>query len=141
MPDREPRRSGHAVTWGFFLLFLGTVLLLQNLELLPWDLWDTLWRLWPVLLILAGVDILVGRGHPWLAGFFTLLLLLACLLFAIWQYERFPYRRWPTDVHIQPSDELHEAGLVIDFDQAVAVRMDRLFHGGGLIRSAGPPPG
>lgn len=30
-----------------------------------WDLWSTLWRLWPVLLIAAGIDIMFGPHHTW----------------------------------------------------------------------------
>jgi hypothetical protein len=43
------------------LIAAGVVLLLNNLGLLGWDVWGALARLWPVLLIAAGLDLLVGR--------------------------------------------------------------------------------
>jgi hypothetical protein len=37
------------------------MLLLSNLGYVPWSSWNVLWRLWPVLLIALGVDVLLGR--------------------------------------------------------------------------------
>lgn len=81
---KDEKTSGHAgVFWGVFLLFLGAVFLLQTFNVLPWRLWDTLWRFWPVLLVIAGFGILLRRTHPWLMAAITLLLLVASLLIAI----------------------------------------------------------
>ena len=41
---------------------LGIVLLLNNLGVVGWSVWDTLLRLWPVLLIAFGLDLVLGRG-------------------------------------------------------------------------------
>jgi hypothetical protein len=45
---------------------LGVLFLLQNLGVLPWGAWGVLWRFWPVVLILIGINILWGRRRPWL---------------------------------------------------------------------------
>src|ERR671937_25958 len=47
-PDRAapPRRRG-TVVWPLLLIAVGSLLLLQNLGLLPWSLWGQIWRLWP----------------------------------------------------------------------------------------------
>jgi len=37
------------------------LLLLSNLGYLPWQSWSILWRLWPLLLVALGVDLLIGR--------------------------------------------------------------------------------
>ena len=37
------------------LIGLGILLLLSNLGMLQWSVWDTAWRLWPILLIAAGL--------------------------------------------------------------------------------------
>ena len=52
------------------LIFIGGVLLLGNLGLLRVDWWE-LWRLWPVALILAGLDIL-ARHSRWGSGLLAL---------------------------------------------------------------------
>ncbi len=57
--------SGRRVGSVFFplvLIGLGVVLLLNNLGVVGWSVWDILLRLWPVLLIAFGLDIVLGRG-------------------------------------------------------------------------------
>jgi len=39
----------------------GIILLLSNLGYLPWQSWGVLWRLWPLLVIALGIDVLIGR--------------------------------------------------------------------------------
>ena len=48
------------------LVGLGTLLLLNNLEVLPWSIWREAWQYWPILLILAGAAFLLdsGSGRP-----------------------------------------------------------------------------
>ncbi|MEE8419833.1 MAG: hypothetical protein V3R92_00065, partial [Dehalococcoidales bacterium] len=60
--------------------------LLQTLNVLPWGLWSTLWRFWPVLLINAGLSILLRRYNTWLVSILILTLLFGSLGIAIWQY-------------------------------------------------------
>ena len=63
-----PRRRGRGVpVFALILVLVGGVLLLQNLDIIPWELWFELWRLWPVLIIGVGVNLILGRRIPWLA--------------------------------------------------------------------------
>jgi len=39
----------------------GVMLLLSNLGYLSWQSWGALWRLWPLLIIALGIDLLIGR--------------------------------------------------------------------------------
>jgi len=75
---------------GIALLILGVVFLLQNFDVLPWGLWGTLWRFWPVLIIILGLNILMRRYNTWLVSALVLAILCACLGIAIWQYGSFP---------------------------------------------------
>lgn len=43
------------------LVAIGIVLLLSNLGVLDWSLWDALWRLWPLILIGIGLDLMLRR--------------------------------------------------------------------------------
>lgn len=47
------------------LIGLGVVFLLNNLGYLGWGVWETILRLWPVLLIAVGVEILLGQRFAW----------------------------------------------------------------------------
>ena len=86
MSEQKPQIERYVPIWGIFLLFLGIVFLLQTFNVLPWGLWGTLWRFWPVLLIIAGLNILMRRYNIWLVSALILALLLACLGITIWQY-------------------------------------------------------
>ncbi|MBC7093543.1 hypothetical protein H5T53_06025 [Candidatus Bipolaricaulota bacterium] len=44
------------------LIVAGVVLLLNNLGLVLWDVWGMIARLWPILLIALGLDLLLGRA-------------------------------------------------------------------------------
>ncbi len=55
---------------GFFgpilLISIGLIFLGNNLGLIPGDGWEMIWRLWPVLLIIAGLNDLIRReGIAW----------------------------------------------------------------------------
>ncbi len=66
--------------WPVLLIGLGVLLLLQNLNLLPAGLWAALAQLWPVLFILAGLDMLLGRRSR---GGIAAVLLIGGLLVAV----------------------------------------------------------
>ena len=44
------------------LITLGVIFLLNNLGALSWTVWEQLVRLWPILLIAAGLDLILSRG-------------------------------------------------------------------------------
>jgi len=60
------------------LISAGVLLLLTNLGYLRWQSWAVLWRLWPLLLIAVGIEVLVGRRST-LGAIVSGLLILALL--------------------------------------------------------------
>ena len=54
-------RRGGSVLFPILLIALGILFLTQTMGLVPWEIWGQLWRFWPVVLILIGIDIIVGR--------------------------------------------------------------------------------
>jgi hypothetical protein len=60
-PRRPPRRRPPSVFWPLVFIGAGVMLLLSNLGYLPWQSWGVLWRLWPLLIIALGIDLLIGR--------------------------------------------------------------------------------
>jgi len=81
MPERPPRRSG--LVGPALLIGLGVLFLLNNLGLLSWAIWPAILRLWPLLLIAIGLDLLFGRRST-LGSLFVALLVLVALGAAIW---------------------------------------------------------
>ena len=61
MNNNEKRSGGLFLP--FILIAVGVAFLLQNLGLISGSLWDTIFRLWPVLFILLGInDLIRNRG-------------------------------------------------------------------------------
>ncbi len=63
-PPREEvkgRRRAPSFFWPIVLVGAGVLLLLSNLGYISWTSWNLLLRLWPVLLIALGIDLLFGR--------------------------------------------------------------------------------
>jgi hypothetical protein len=90
------------------------VFLLQALDVLPWGVWGTLWRFWPVLIIIIGLNILLSRYSPWVVSVLVFALLWACLGVAFWQYE--PPTGTVTRSYSEPLADLESASIVMDFD-------------------------
>ncbi len=115
MPEKKPQRVTGVPIWGIFLLFLGVVFLLQTLDVLPWGLWGSLWRFWPVLIIIIGLGILLRRYNVWLVSLLILAILGACLGIAIWQYGPSPPAGVTTKSYSEPLGSLERARIDIDF--------------------------
>ena len=81
LPERPPRRSG--LVGPTILIGLGLLFLLNNLGVLSWAIWPEIARLWPLLLIAVGLDLLFGRRSA-LGSLIAALLVLAALVAAIW---------------------------------------------------------
>jgi len=83
------RHGSGLLVFAALLIVVGVLLLLQNFHVLPEGVWRTIWRFWPVALLIIGVNIFL-RDRPWVAGFIILLILLATVGAAIWLARRFP---------------------------------------------------
>jgi len=57
----RPKRRPPSFFWPLIFIGAGVILLLSNLGYLPWQSWNMLWRLWPLLLVALGIDLLIGR--------------------------------------------------------------------------------
>jgi LiaI-LiaF-like transmembrane region/N-terminal domain of toast_rack, DUF2154 len=74
---RRPHRS--PVLGPLLLIGAGVVFLLNNVGVLPWSVWETLGRLWPLILIAIGLDLVLGRRSPAL----SLVVVLALVAIAV----------------------------------------------------------
>lgn len=48
------------IVWGMILIFLGTIILLENLNVINFY-WGSIWRFWPVIFILIGMNLILSR--------------------------------------------------------------------------------
>ncbi len=81
--NEQKRRSG--LIGPTILIGLGIVFLLNNMGVLDWNVWEVIFRLWPVLLIAAGLDFLIGRRSIW-GSLLALVLTLAVFAGALWLF-------------------------------------------------------
>ena len=78
----EKERKG-SLFGPLFLIFIGILFLLNNLGVLPWDIWSQLIRLWPIFLIGAGLDLIVGR-RSMLGSILVSVLIIALIAGGLW---------------------------------------------------------
>jgi len=65
------------------LVGLGVLLLLSNLGVISGSIWNILLRMWPVVLIIVGIDLLVGRRSVW-GSILMIVVILAVLAGGYW---------------------------------------------------------
>lgn len=83
-PPRWNQRRAASFVFPLLLVVVGVVLLLNNAGILPWTIWTALGQLWPVILILFGLDLLLGRRNAWLGASVAMVALIAVLGLALW---------------------------------------------------------
>ncbi len=64
------------IVWGITLVFIGTILLLDNFGVIDFY-WRSVWNFWPLFLILAGLNLVFGKAKQSSAGK-VLVILLTC---------------------------------------------------------------
>ncbi len=118
----KPRRP--SLFWPIVIIGAGVALLLSNLGYLPWASWNVLWRLWPLLLVALGIDLLIGRRSvvgAIVSGVLILALVGGALALAFFA-ESIPQLaelaepvEWQT-AHVEhPLDDVERASVVIDW--------------------------
>ncbi len=97
-----------SVIWGVLLLFIGGVLLLQNLDIIHFY-WRNVWSFWPVLLIIFGINILFNRNHSRIGSIISLCILVVTLVFLFFRGQERPQHSWwagkiGKNLHIEIDD-------------------------------------
>jgi len=132
--ERHYRRRG-GFAWPLILISLGVILLLNNIGVLSWGVWDTLWRLWPVLLIAIGLDILFG-GRSALGSLVAFVVIAAVIAGTFWfSFTKTPIMRGDlltTDRIVQEMGGATSADVRIGFGVG-RLRLGALKDSGNLI--------
>jgi hypothetical protein len=115
------------------LIGIGVILLLNNLGILSWGVWEVV-SLWPVLLVAAGLELLIGRRS--MLGAFTAAIVVAALLAgAIWFVGISPTDggRTPQAIEIsEPLDDI-EAARVTLAPAVGQINVDALDDSGNFV--------
>ncbi len=114
-----------AVIWGG----LGLFLLLNNLGIMPNASWTVLFRWWPVLLIAAGLDLIIGRHSIW-SAIIGLMLGVALLGGVVW-----------LSMGATPAASIEPYDMQYELDKAETIQADISATAGELTIQAGAEPG
>lgn len=127
------------IMWGIVLLFIGAVLLLQNFDIIDFY-WRSVWRFWPIFLIIAGVNILFSRSKSQLAGIISIAILTITLILLFIKGQQQPgYKNRITErieeerIEIGPeSENLNEQHLSLPYtNDSITARTILNISGGG----------
>ena len=124
MPAPPRRRRSRSFFWPFLLICLGVLLLLSNLNIVPWTTWNLIWRFWPLVLVAVGIDVLIGNRSAFGAIFsaFLVLVIIGTVAGAVYFADQLPvlarYTQdtpWKTD-HIEHRlEDYKSAEVLIDW--------------------------
>ena len=84
-PEQGRRRYGTPILGPVLLIAAGVVFLLNTLNFVPWSIWGQLWKLWPLILVAIGLDLLFGRRNP-LVSLVIVLVVLAAGIGLVYAY-------------------------------------------------------
>lgn len=107
--DWHHRGHRHGTYLGIFFVFLGLIFLLNNFNILSWEVWSEIIRFWPLVFIFWGLDIIFGRTIPGKAVVIVVGLLMAAFAlafsvsltnpdFANWLANQLPW--WKTVISV-----------------------------------------
>ncbi len=110
--------------WGVFFVLIGGLFLLNNIGVLNVD-WTTVWRLWPMILVLWGLSILVGNQRP---PWYAVLLMIVLMVFMVVAFAAMQW--WDGDFEVGSGDAVTQT-----FEEPMAPKTEhatfRLHSGAG----------
>jgi hypothetical protein len=94
--------------WGLVLVFVGAILLLDNFDVIDFY-WRSVWRLWPLVLIISGANIVFSGSSSKVTAGISIVITTAALGFIAYYGTRWPgeEKRWAWD-HDERRSERRE---------------------------------
>ncbi|TET99342.1 MAG: hypothetical protein E3J30_04805, partial [Anaerolineales bacterium] len=118
MEDKN-RSSYRSIFWPVLLIGVGVIWLLGSLNLLPVPSLRLLLRLWPLALVVIGLDILIGRRSPLIGSIIGIgsIALIIALLFLAPQLGFEPGGELKTLHFSEPLDSATSADISLDLER------------------------
>lgn len=83
----EKGKFAGRLTFGILLISMGVTFFLNTAGIVDWGVWSELWRFWPVLLIVAGINTIFEKSPAWPVAYISPLLVIAVFWFVITGYK------------------------------------------------------
>jgi hypothetical protein len=129
---REAPKRGIPILGPVLLILAGVLFLLNTLDILPWGVWGSLWRLWPLVLIAIGLDMIFGRRNMLISLIIVLGLLAAGVA---WIFASGGFEGWGVQERAAlsvPMDSARSAQVDINLGTGT-LRLDPLQSGSALF--------
>lgn len=125
--------------WPVIFIGIGAIFLLSNLGLIDVEVLSLgrIARLWPLLLVAIGVNILFGRNTTRAGSGFSLLLglaVVAAIVFAPSIIEPMPGLEVITETYVDPLEDAESARVHLDFDEG-GLEVAPLFESENLFQA------
>ena len=129
----ERRSRGVSIFGPLLLVTIGVILLLNTMGTLDWSIWWQLLRLWPILLVAAGLDLLIGRRSI-LGSVVAAILIIAILGLAVWFVisDTVEVGTYTTEQIRQPLGAATRAQVIVDPGVGV-LQIEALPEGANLV--------
>lgn len=101
------------IIWGFILVLIGVLFILKNLDIIYFS-WYSLWKLWPLVLVMIGVTILPVKDGIKVA--LAIIVLIAAAFFLVY-YPDFGHRN--DDNSISNSGDNNSSNDTEEIDQRI----------------------
>lgn len=101
------------IIWGFILVLIGVLFILKNLDIIYFS-WYSLWKLWPLVLVMIGVTILPVKDGIKVA--LAIIVLIAAAFFLVY-YPDFGHRN--NDTSISNSQDNNSSNDTEEIDQRI----------------------
>lgn len=123
------------IMWGIILLFIGGVLLLDNFNIINFY-WGSVWRFWPIFLIIAGVNILFSKNKSPIGGYISIGVLVVMLGVLFVKGQRSPSRETSRHFNFDFDDDDNNASTEMQsfdlpFEDAAVPKKTKLNISGG----------
>ncbi len=118
------------IIWGVLLLFIGGVLLLENLNVIEFY-WRNVWGFWPIFLIIGGVNLLLNRNGSQTGSIVSLAILIITLAFLFVKGQEKP-------THNTWWGFFRDKNIDADVDWNDDVTTDTVMSGGNMFHFSEP---
>ncbi|MFQ6071175.1 MAG: toast rack family protein [Methanosarcinales archaeon] len=98
------------------LIGIGLIFLLNNFGYLSWDIWNYLWKLWPLILIAIGLSLLFKNSKLWFLSYLIPIIIAGMVISFAFQYNfKEPESVLATSTLNQRLEDIAKAEIEIDF--------------------------
>jgi hypothetical protein len=108
------QRRNFSILGPLLLVGVGVILLLNNLGMASISIWEVLLRLWPILLVGAGLDILIGR-RSLIGSILVTILVIGMFIGGIWWMNSSTGQVVPSQAFSEPLKNAASSEISVDF--------------------------